>query len=103
MKDAAQHSETFLKTLENSSNKELLECIAKGARHVLEGTNYGNIYATQIGMHSTPAGDVVGSGAPGPADMITEDSEVDGDVPETSEEESSDVSDVAEDPEEDIK
>ena len=70
--DTSKQFLTFLKTLQTSGNAELLECIEQGFRHVMEGTTHGNIYATQIGQHATPKGDVVGTGVPGPADMCTE-------------------------------
>ena len=73
--DTSKQFLKFLKTLHTSGNAELLECIEQGFCHVMEGTTHGNIYATQIGQHSTPKGDVVGSGVPGPADMITEEAE----------------------------
>jgi len=74
--DTSQHFITFLKTLHTSGNADLLECIEKGFRHVYtEGTTLGNIYAHSIGPQSTPKGDVVGTGVPGPADMITEEAE----------------------------
>lgn len=76
---------TFLKTLHTSDNSTLLESIEKGFRHVFEGTNYGNIYQHQISPKDSPKGDIIGSGVPGPADMITEDSEGD---PETCEKDS---------------
>ena len=95
--DTSQKFLTFLKSLHTSGNAELLECIEKGFRHVIErdynqkfnraqksaigkgllqeAETLGNIYAHQVGRHQTPKGDIIGNGVPAPADMITEDSE----------------------------
>ena len=55
----------FLKSLENDTNKDLLECIAKGYLATFEDIDsYGNIYRLATGQ-----GDPTGSG------MITEDAE----------------------------
>ena len=75
--NANQHFLTFLKRLHTPANGNILESIEKGFRHVLEGTNYGNIYNSGAGIHPTPTGDILGT--PAPADMITEDSEESGD------------------------
>jgi hypothetical protein len=70
-----KHFITFLKTLRNDRNADLLESIEKGFRHVyMEGDTLGNIYAHQIGRHSTPKASTVGGVMAAPADMITEDS-----------------------------
>lgn len=58
----------------NGSNAKLLESIEEGFRCVFEGDCYGNVYANQMSLTSTPKGEIVGNTMAGPSDMITEDS-----------------------------
>jgi len=70
----------FLSTLDDGINAPVLESIEKGFRHVFEGDMMGNIYATQISPKPSPKGDVIGTGVPGPADMLTEEVSKDSDM-----------------------
>jgi len=75
---------TFLNTLRNVENRDLLECIEKGFRNVFEGINLGSQNQHQINPMIDPKGDVVGNGVPGPASMCNETSET-SDPPEKEE------------------
>ena len=87
---------TYLKALRNADNANILEAIEKGFRHVMEASNYGNVYNATSGMH--PGIQSSTTGVPAPADMITEDTEMDAEMDGgTSEEMDNDVPEMSDD------